>query len=124
MRKIVLLMIVATAFYFGCTKMASETVSEDPQVNCTPQFPDKNVTYNNYVKGIVTHYCTDGCHQGGNTPGPGNFSTYSGIQPYTGDIFYFRVIQDRADMPQDNAPLPKSIRDSLNFWIKNCSPEK
>lgn len=93
------------------------------QVNCTPLFPDKDVTYSNYVQGIITRYCTESCHQGGNTPGLGDFRTYNGIKPYTGDIFHYRVIQDNADMPQGNAPLPKSIRDSLNIWIKNCSPE-
>jgi len=90
--------------------------------DCTPQFPDKNITYDNYVKNIIAHYCIN-CHQGGNAPGPGNFTTYAGVLPYTA-FFNVRVIQDRADMPQGRAPLPKSTRDSLNIWISNCAPEK
>ena len=92
---------------FGCINMAPEKLDENPeQPGCTPQFPDMNVTYNNYVKKIITRYCIT-CHQGGNSPGPGNFSTYNGVRIYA-DFFAVRVIQDRADMPQGNAPLPKS----------------
>jgi hypothetical protein len=116
--------IVLTITILSCTRMAPETITDDGQNNnCTPQFPDKQVTYNNYVKNIITTHCTVTCHRGGNTLGTGNFTTYSGILPHTGSIFYFRVIQDNADMPQGMAPLPKAIRDSLNIWIANCSPE-
>ena len=89
---------------------------------CTPQFPDMNITYDNFVKGIITNHCII-CHQGGNSPGPGNYSTYNGVLAYA-DFFNLRVTQDRADMPQGNAPLPKSTRDSLNVWLSNCMPEK
>jgi hypothetical protein len=107
----------------GCTNMAPETLDENQgQPGCTPQFPDMNVTYDNYVKKVIARYCLS-CHQGGNSPGTGNFTTYNGVLPYTG-FFNLRVIQDRADMPQGNAPLPKSTRDSLSVWINNCSPEK
>lgn len=108
---------------WGCTNMAPEMISEDPGPdNCTPQFPEMNVTYDNYVKKIMTQYCIE-CHYGGNSPGPGNFSTYEGIKEYTGASFFSMVISDQADMPQGNAPLPKSMRDSLNIWIQNCAPE-
>lgn len=108
----------------GCTKMAPEfDLDDSEQGDCTPQFPDMDVTYNNYVRNVVTRYCTESCHKGGNTLGPGNFTTYEGIKPHVGDVFYFRVIQDQADMPQGNAPLPKSMRDSLNVWVKNCGPK-
>lgn len=107
---------------FACINMAPETLDENPgQAGCTPQFPNMKVTYNNYVKNIIARYCIT-CHQGGNSPGPGNFTTYNGVWLYA-DFFAVRVIQDRADMPQGNAPLPKSVRDSLNIWINNCSPE-
>jgi hypothetical protein len=106
----------------GCINMAPETLDENQgQSGCTPQFPDMKVTYDNYAKKIINRYCIT-CHQGGNSPGPGNFTTYNGVRLYT-DFFNLRVIQDRADMPQGNAPLPKSVRDSLNIWINNCSPE-
>ncbi|MGV8092451.1 MAG: hypothetical protein AB2L24_11365 [Mangrovibacterium sp.] len=118
MKKIILIMIAGMILY-GCTNMAPEM---PPEAECTPQFPDMDVTYDNYVRGILVRYCIE-CHQGGNSPGPGNFTTYNGIQPYTGDLFYYRVISDNADMPQGNAPLPESIRDSLNVWIRNCAPE-
>lgn len=108
---------------FGCKNMAPEFPAENNgKPGCTPQFPDKNITYDNYVKGILTHHCII-CHQGGNSPGPGNFTTYNGVLAYT-DFFNLRVIQNRADMPQGNAPLPQSTRDSLNIWINNCTPEK
>ena len=112
-----------TILLFECTNTAPETFDENQgQTDCTPLFPDKHVTYDNYVKKIISRYCIN-CHHGGNSEGPGDFSTYNGVLPYTA-FFEFRVIQDRADMPQGNAPLPKSTRDSLNIWIKNCSPEK
>lgn len=124
MKKAIWIILTGILFYLGCTKTAPEFIPDDGgQVNCTPQFPDMNVTYNNYVHGIVTRYCTESCHKGGNSPGIGDFRTYDGIKPYAGDLFYYRVVQDLADMPQGNAPLPKAIRDSLNVWIKNCSPE-
>lgn len=107
----------------GCTKMAPEFAINDPGQVCTPQFPEMNITYNNYVKNVIARHCTETCHKGGNSLGPGNFTTYEGVKPYVGDVFYFRVIQDRADMPQGKAPLPKEIRDSLNVWINNCSPQ-
>jgi hypothetical protein len=103
--------------------MAPEMLDENPgPQDCTPQFPDMNITYDNYVKNILSQYCIT-CHQGGNSQGPGNFTSYNGVKPYLGS-FHVRVIQDRADMPQGTAPLPKSIRDSLNIWINNCAPEK
>ena len=108
----------------GCTNMAPETIevnSNQGLSGCTPQFPDMKVTYNNYVKNVIARYCIT-CHQGGNSSGPGNFTTYNGVRPYI-DLFKVMVISDNADMPQGNAPLPKSIRDSLNIWINNCSPE-
>lgn len=116
------LLIAVIILIYGCTRMAPETTTENQGVpGCTPQFPNMKVTYNNYVKKVITRYCIT-CHQGGNSPGPGNFTTYNGVRLYT-DFFAVRVIQDRADMPQGNAPLPKSTRDSLNIWINNCSPE-
>ena len=116
------LLITVIILIYGCTRMAPETTIENQGVpGCTPQFPNMKVTYNNYVNKVITRYCII-CHQGGNSPGPGNFTTYNGVRLYT-DFFAVRVIQDRADMPQGNAPLPKSTRDSLNIWINNCSPE-
>ncbi|SMO56134.1 hypothetical protein [Solitalea koreensis] len=122
MKKLVFLLIGAEILYMGCSYMAAEQ-PPDNQTNCTPRFPNQQVTYNNYVKRIVANNCTITCHRGGDSQGTGNFTTYAGIRQYTPDIFYFRVVQDRADMPQGNAPLPKSVRDSLDIWIKNCSPE-
>jgi hypothetical protein len=116
------ILIAGIILLLGCTKMAPETIDvNQTQSDCTPQFPDMKVTYNNYVKNVIARYCIN-CHQGGNSPGPGNFATYTGVRPYT-DFFNLRVISDRADMPQGNAPLPKSTRDSLNIWINNCTPE-
>lgn len=100
------------------------SVSEIPE-DCEPEFPDEQVTYENYVKNIVSANCTISCHRGGGTEGPGNFTTYEGLlATATERAFVFRVITDNADMPQDNAPLPKSTRDSLNVWVSNCFPER
>ncbi|HAH23851.1 MAG TPA: hypothetical protein DCL77_08850 [Prolixibacteraceae bacterium] len=118
-----ILIVGITLLICGCTNMAPETIDESQgPSNCTPQFPGMNITYDNYVKNILSRNCII-CHQGGNSPGLGNFTTYNGVKPHL-DYFYVRVIQDRADMPQGHAPLPKSTRDSLNIWISNCSPEK
>jgi hypothetical protein len=118
-RTTILMLIAVGTIIFGCTNMAPE--EEDP-TGCTPEFPEMDVTYENYVKGIVTQYCIE-CHHTGNSTGPGDFTTYNGLMAYTGSSFYFRVIQDGADMPQGNAPLPKAIRDSLDVWIRNCAPQ-
>jgi hypothetical protein len=111
---------------FGCNNEATEMPDDDDnpgQGDCTPQFPDMNVTYNNYVKGVLTKYCIE-CHHAGNSTGPGDFNSYNGIMVYAkGNSFQARVIQDNADMPQGNAPLPKAIRDSLDVWISNCAPQ-
>jgi hypothetical protein len=104
----------------GCAKMAPAVVQEG--AGCTPEFPDRHVTYENYVKNIITTYCITGCHNGSGTA-PGDFRTYEGVSEYTSQ-FFFRVTQDRADMPQGDAPLPKQMRDSLNIWIKNCTPRQ
>ena len=122
-RKYTIMIATMLLLMVGCDNMAPETVEEEPGVgNCTPQFPGMDVTWDNYVKKVITQHCIT-CHQGGNSPGSGNFTTYAGVKAHA-DHFYVRVIQDRADMPQGNAPLPKSTRDSLNIWIGNCAPEK
>lgn len=107
----------------GCIKMAPATDEYQPSDNCIPAFPDQHITYDNYVRGILAQHCTVTCHRGGNTPGTGDFTSYEGISLHTGDIFYYRVIQDNADMPEGNAPLPKAVRDSLYTWVRNCAPE-
>ncbi|WP_159519473.1 hypothetical protein [Sunxiuqinia indica] len=122
-RTALILMLGFNLIYFGCS---NETALEMPDENeetpdCTPQFPEMDVTYDNYVKGIVDKYCIS-CHYAGNSPGPGNFTSYSGVAAYS-DFFATRVIGDNADMPQGNAPLPQAVRDSLNVWIQNCAPK-
>lgn len=120
-KKLILFLIAGAALISGCENQATET-PDDPGGDCTPQFPDMNVTYNNYVKGILDKYCIS-CHHAGNSAGPGDFGSYNGAKAYTtGNVFFARVIQDGADMPQGNAPLPKAVRDSLDVWIKNCAP--
>lgn len=121
MRKLILITALGVLF-FGCEKMAAPAATNGTGSGCMPEFPDSTVTYDNYVKKVITTYCTGSCHTG-DASAPGDFRTYNGIRPYISE-FYFRVIQDRADMPQGNAPLPKAIRDSLNIWINNCAPEK
>lgn len=125
MRKTTFALITGAFILWGCAEnMAPETdmpQNNQDQSGCTPLYPELDVTYDKFVKGVVTKYCIS-CHYQGNSPGPGNFATYSGIKPYV-DFFEARVISDQADMPQGNAPLPKSIRDSLNFWVQNCAPE-
>jgi hypothetical protein len=119
-----LLLIAGITVLYGCKNESSEMLpDEEPeQEDCMPQFPEMDVTYNNFVKGVMTQYCIS-CHHTGNSTGPGDFTTYSGIVAYaTGNSFYARVIQDGADMPQGTAPLPKAIRDSLDVWIQNCAP--
>lgn len=123
MKRSFFILLALGAVYYSCTKMAPEEAGPEEPINCTPQFPDQNVTYHNYVKNIIARNCTVTCHKGGNTLGPGNFTTYAGVRAYTQSSFFFRVITDQADMPQGKAPLPKSTRDSLNIWLKNCSPE-
>lgn len=124
MREIFLLLIASVMIMLaGCTNMAPEVDEEDPGTgDCTPLFPEMDVTYTNYVKGVVDKYCIQ-CHRGGNSPAPGNFTNYAGVKAYANDVFYVRVIQDNADMPRGMAPLPKATRDSLNVWIRNCAPE-
>jgi hypothetical protein len=118
-----ILMVGIISLMSACENMAPEFPDENPvPQDCTPQFPEMDITYDNYVKNIIASKCII-CHAGGNTPGTGNFSTYAGVKPHL-DQFFIRVIQDRADMPQGMAPLPKSTRDSLDIWIKNCAPEK
>lgn len=119
-----LLLLAAFTLLLGaCENTAPEVAEEQPgPQDCTPQFPGMNVTYDNYVKKIISIHCTS-CHAGGSSPGPGNFTSYLGVKEHL-DHFYVRVIQDQADMPQGMAPLPKSTRDSLNIWISNCAPEK
>ncbi len=116
-------MIICVPMVWGCTNMAPELSTEKPgSEECFPEFPDMNVTYDNYVKDVLTRNCTV-CHYPGNSPGPGNFTTYEGIMALVDGAFFYRVVSDQADMPQGNAPLPQSTRDSLNVWISNCAPK-
>ncbi|MGV3704008.1 MAG: hypothetical protein ACO1NU_01410 [Arcticibacter sp.] len=122
MKRYLKLTAVLLILYYGCTKTAPESEEEAPQTGCKPAFPGMNVTYENYVKNVIAINCTRACHKGGNSMGPGNFTSYAGVRAYV-DKFPARVISDQADMPMGRAPLPKSTRDSLNAWIGNCSPE-
>lgn len=120
--KLLVKAIVCVPMFWACTNMAPELATDDPvSGDCVPEFPDMNITYENYVKGVLTRNCIT-CHYPGNSPGPGDFTTYEGIQVYVGNAFFYRVISDQADMPQNNAPLPQTTRDSLNVWISNCAP--
>jgi len=129
MEKSKLLLIGMVLFLAGCSNSATEMESDidnNPGNGCTPEFPGMDVTYDNYVAGVyvagvLNRYCIE-CHHTGNSQGPGDFSSYSGVLPYV-DNFFFRVIPDNADMPQGNAPLPKAVRDSLNIWVRNCAPQ-
>lgn len=116
--KVVMVTLVSLIAYLGCTKVAMKPPEHK---DCIPKFPDKQVTYNGYVKNILSIYCYN-CHSGGG-PGPGNFTTYSGVVEHT-HSWKIRVLSDNADMPQGDAPLPQNIRDSLAYWIGNCTPEK
>lgn len=120
--------ILLCLFLFGAIILlftaCGNSVSEIPE-DCEPEFPDAQITYDNYVKNVVSANCTISCHRGGSTEGPGDFTTYEGLLSAAVDrAFVFRVISDNADMPQDNAPLPESTRDSLNIWVNNCFPEQ
>ena len=124
MKRTKLLLIGIVLFLFGCSDSASEIDSEldgGPNTECIPEFPGMDVTYANYVAGVLNKYCIE-CHHTGNSQGPGDFTTYSGVLPYA-EKFLARVIPDNADMPQGSAPLPKAVRDSLNVWVKNCAPQ-
>jgi hypothetical protein len=112
-----LLICALLLFSRACTRAALESPLSKP---CVAHFPGENVTYEGYVKGIMSTYCTRSCHVG-DASAPGDFRTYQGIQPYIGG-FVSHVIGDGADMPLGDAPLPQSIRDSLNIWIRNCAP--
>lgn len=117
---VIFLMIILSSCSNSATEMETE-IGDNTGKDCTPQFPAMDVTYSNYVGGILNKYCIQ-CHHAGNSQGPGDFSTYSGVLPYV-EMFQARVIPDNADMPQGNAPLPKAVRDSLNVWVKNCAPQ-
>lgn len=113
-----------TAILMFAMSGCGNSVSEIPE-ECEPEFPEENITYDNYVQNIVSANCTISCHSGGSSEGPGDFTTYEGLLDYASRrSFVFRVIEDNADMPQDNAPLPKSTRDSLETWVSNCFPEQ
>lgn len=123
MRKQFKLLIALLLMMAGCDNMAPETVEETPGIgNCSPQYPGMDITWDNYVNKVILRNCIT-CHQGGSSPGNGNFTTYEGVKAHLGQ-FNYRVIGDRADMPQGKSPLLKTTRDSLNIWISNCAPQK
>lgn len=118
------LYLAAFGTFIVLSTACGNSVSEIPE-DCEPEFPEENITYDNYVQNIVAANCTISCHRGGGSEGPGDFTTYNGLVSYAAErSFVFRVITENADMPKDNAPLPKSTSDSLNTWISNCFPEQ
>jgi len=127
MKRNQVLFIVLAFIAAACSSSSTDEIvdggnnNNPPSTECTPLYPDKDVTYNNYVKKVLDTHCVE-CHYAGNSPGPGNFTSYSGVLPYA-EYFYARVIPDNADMPKGRSPLPKSTRDSLNIWLKNCAPQ-
>lgn len=78
------------------------------------------LTYTNGIKPVFDTYCaTAGCHVSGGAPG--NFTSYSGIQPKVNDgSIEQRSIVDR-DMPP--AGMPSCDRAKLKAWLDAGAPQ-
>lgn len=96
-----------------------------------------DATYDGAVKAIIDSSCSySGCHDGGGGIGPGNYTSYAGLQGIIqAGTFRARVIdlKDNAvsGMPPDNSIYPQSQKDNLTeeeleiieCWIAANYPE-
>ncbi len=94
-------------------------------------------TYDTTVKTIIDNSCAySGCHDGNTGIGPGDYTTYAGLQTIINNgKFKTRVVDDRADatigMPPDASVYPVSMKDDLTeselniieCWISDGYPE-
>ncbi len=94
-----------------------------------------NITYDGLVKTIINESCAySGCHDGTNGIGPGDYTTFSGLNPFLIDgSFEERVITQKDDevlgMPPDvyqetqKADLTQEELDIIQCWINEGYPE-
>jgi hypothetical protein len=80
------------------------------------------LTYTEHIKPIIDASCAiSGCHVSGGD-GPGNYTTYAGLQSSLDDgSFNQRVLVDR-DMPPNGSLTDCQIQ-FINQWIQNGAAE-
>ena len=117
---------------FLTVQCSSDSIS--PPEGCDAMEP----TYNTMVKPIIDQTCAySGCHDGSGGIGPGDYSSYSGLQQIINDgSFTDRVInlKDNASrgMPPNSSVYPESQQDDLSeaqfeiisCWIQDGFPEQ
>ena len=91
----------------------------EPQVgDCDP-----TLAYNGLIKPIIDNSCAlSGCHVAGGD-GPGNYSTYAGMQGALGNgSIESRVVVQR-DMPLFPGELTEEEFDAIKCWLQAGFPE-
>jgi hypothetical protein len=91
----------------------------DDSVPCTVPDPAA-LRYTANMKAIIDEYCIS-CHSGSG-PGPGNYTTYEGIESdlHNGKVMETVVIEKT--MPQGFV-MPQAKIDSINCWLQNGHPK-
>ncbi len=109
---LILVVFAGLATWSSCKK-------EDDAPACTVPNPAV-LRYTSNMKAIIDEYCIS-CHSG-NGPGPGNYTTYEGIESdlHNGDVLETVVI--KKTMPQGFV-MPQAKIDSINCWIQNGHPK-
>lgn len=86
-----------------------------------PSCDGSNPTYTSYVKSVIDSKCaTSGCHGVGS--GDGDFTTFSGLQPYLNNGSFAKEVLDKQTMPQ-NGSLSTEQLNKLQCWKENGYPQ-
>ena len=133
MKKSVLIYILTSVILIVCMPSCVSNMLEEPE---PADFCDTiDATYNGDVMDIVDSSCSyNGCHDGSGGLGPGDYTTYNGMQSRFG-LFRSRIIEFQTDpgigMPPDNSVYQESQKDNLSMeemevmicWINAGFPE-
>jgi len=98
-------------FHFSCSKDVGRVKSS--------LCDSLDVKYSVDIAPIMINCSTPGCHDG--TSAPGNFTTYAGVKAKVDEGKMKSRVLIIKDMPPAG-PLPDSLLQKLDCWIKNGAP--
>lgn len=108
--------IIITAFTIGAV------IASCRKDNLTPECDGSNLTYNSGIKAIIDSECaTSGCHNAGSNDG--DFTTYSGLQPYLNSGDFKREVLTDQSMPR-NGSLSQDQLNKIQCWVDNGYPQQ
>jgi hypothetical protein len=88
----------------------------------TPTCDGSHPTYTGQISGIISSNCnSSGCHGAGSNKG--DFTSFSGLQPYLNNGSFKREVLTNQTMPQGSASLSQSQINLVQCWVNDGYPQ-